>query len=468
MKDNGRELKAKDTFFVQLTELISEVDLKVLNTLYRPLLGSKAFGLYNALYLMTPNYPFESFETFHADLFSECDLGRIDFLEARKKLEALGLLRVFVKQEDEAQTYMYRVEKPMSYYAFLKDDMLSLMLLDRVGQRRFERLMQEIPQRAQLPDGYVETTHQFVDVYQPSRIGVSAKPEVIQTVQQTLSQSQKKQFIYPETFDWMHFEQLMARYHLADGHLLTVKDELLAIHQQYGFDEMTLRNYLANYIDYTTNQIELKKFKYALVNRPATPSKEQKNQASTSEQVTLQVEAQPALATGMEALNEQERALVYSSNEYAPMEFLEAIKADKKGSVVITERWAIEKLVKQSGLPNNVINILIHYLLSVQNKPTFEEITAFKIANDWSQSGVKTPVDALIRTKKTYQEKQHKNQNQAIQYNNKSYNNKPVRKETLPDWVNKEVKETKMSSEKQALMREKLRQMRQKGKDGEK
>ena len=465
MRNSGQELKAKDTFFVQLTELISEVDLKVLSTLYRPLLGSKAFGLYHALYLMTPNYPFESLETFHADLFAECDLGIMDFLEARKKLEALGLLRVFVKQEDETQTFIYRVEKPMSYHAFLKDDMLSLMLLDRVGQRRFERLIQELPQRATLPKDFTETTRQFVEVYQPSRLGVSAKPDVIQTLQQDLSQTQPKQFLQPETFDWAHFEQLMGRYHLEDGYLLTLKNELLAIHQQYGFDELTMRNYLANYIDYTTNQIELKKFKYALVNRPIQIVESQKQ----IEQDTPANEREETLnMEGLHSLNEQERTLVYSSNQYAPMEFLEAIKADKKGSVVITEKWAIEKLVKQSGLPNNVINILIHYLLSVQNKPTFEEITAFKIANDWSQSGVKTPVDALNRTKKTYHEKQNKPQNQGIQYNNKSYNNKPVRKETLPDWVNQETKETQMSAEKQALMREKLRQMRQKGKDGEK
>ncbi|MGX6961477.1 replication initiation and membrane attachment family protein [Vagococcus xieshaowenii] len=463
MGNKGRELKAKDTFFVQLTELVSDVDLNVLNTLYRPLLGTKAFGLYHAFYMMTPHYPFESLETFHSDLFSECDLGLLDFVEARKKLEALGLLRVFVQTENETQTFLYRVEKPMSYHAFLKDDMLSLMLLDRVGQRRFERLMQEIPQRASLPDGYHEVTTKFVDVYQPSRLGVSAKPKEVATVQEEMSISKRPTFIQPETFDWSYFEQLMARYNLVPHHLLTIKNELLAIHQQYGFDELTLRNYLANFVDYTTNEIEMKKFKYALVNRstqqvePAT----QVGEVVSSNKPVIQEDTK-----ALQSLNEQERHLVISSNEYAPMEFLEAIKSDKKGSVVITERWAIEKLVKQSGLSNSVINILIHYLLSVQNKATFEEITAFKIANDWSQSGVKTPADAINRTKKTYHDKQNKTKN--VQYNNKTYNNKPVRKETLPDWVNQETKETKMSAEKQALMREKLRQMRQKGKDGEK
>ena len=462
MKQDRQLLRPKDSFFVRLTELVSEVDLNVLSTLYRPLLGIKSFGLYHTLLMMTPNYPYESLETYHYDLFSEADMGIQEFLEARKKLEALGLLRVFVKSEEASQTYLYQLEKPLSYQAFLKDDMLTIMLLDRVGQRRFERLIQELPQTAKIPENYQEVTSQFVEVYHPSLVGVAAKPESVTVIQESVSQSIPPSLIDNQSFNWDYFEELMKGYELAANHLNRVKNELLAIHQQYGFDELTLKNYLANFVNYTTNELELKKFKYALVNRK--PAQQQIKPEGDSS-LAKQDRQQPV--TLMAKVSKQEQYLINLSNDYAPMSFLETLKTQKKGSVVITERWAIEKLVKQSGLPNNVLNILIHYILVVQNKTTFEEILAFKIANDWSQSGVKTPLDAIERTKKTAKEKEL-HANQASKYVNKKYPNKTVRKETLPDWVNKENKETKMSEEEANFFKEQLRKMRESENEGDK
>lgn len=51
--------------------------------------------------------------------------------------------------------------------------------------------------------------------------------------------------------------------------------------------------------------------------------------------------------------------------------------------------------MQKSPLPNSVINILINYLLVVQNKSALIPALANQIATDWSEKGIRSPEDAI-------------------------------------------------------------------------
>ena len=66
-----------------------------------------------------------------------------------------------------------------------------------------------------------------------------------------------------------------------------------------------------------------------------------------------------------------------------------------------------------------------------------------KIANDWAQSGVRTPEQAIQKVKELYNQAQNKNA-QPKKQNNSYQNNyrKNRKKETLPDWAQDDKKQT--------------------------
>ncbi|HLQ40761.1 MAG TPA: helicase DnaB, partial [Tetragenococcus sp.] len=67
--------------------------------LYQPIIGAQAMALYYAL-LGDKDDLYEN-EFVHIDILDALNIGLPTFLEARKNLEGMGLLSVFVKEDKE-------------------------------------------------------------------------------------------------------------------------------------------------------------------------------------------------------------------------------------------------------------------------------------------------------------------------------------------------------------------------------
>ena len=109
----------------------------------------------------------------------------------------------------------------------------------------------------------------------------------------------------------------------------------------------------------------------------------------------------------------------------------QALKAAKGGYVTKNEEWLLTDLVSKSPLPTAVINILLNYLLVVQNKAQLPQALTNQIANDWSQNKFTTPEEAILYVRTTVKEKQ------VAKEQRKKTNGRPqniVKKEDLPDW----------------------------------
>ena len=105
------------------------------------------------------------------------------------------------------------------------------------------------------------------------------------------------------------------------------------------------------------------------------------------------------------------------------------------------ELWILKELVESAHLSKDVINILLHYILVVKEAVVLEKRYAMKIANDWAQSEVQTPEQAIQKVKELYKQSENRNtQKQKNAYQN-NYR-KPRKKETLPDWAQEDKKQT--------------------------
>lgn len=114
-----------------------------------------------------------------------------------------------------------------------------------------------------------------------------------------------------------------------------------------------------------------------------------------------------------------------------------------------------------------MINILLHYILVVKEAVVLEKNYAMKIANDWAQSGVRTPEDAIRKVKELYSQSQERQANQQNQKGNYRYKNnyrKVRKKETLPDWAQKDKQpsqeEDQVSMQDEDALKNRLDQIR--------
>src|SRR5699024_1013345 len=125
--------------------------------------------------------------------------------------------------------------------------------------------------------------------------------------------------------------------------------------------------------------------------------------------------------------------------------FRSSIKDQKGGFVTSNETWVLKELVESSRLSKDVINILLHYILVVKESVILEKNYAMKIANDWAQSGVRTPENTIQKVKELYSQSQNKNEQTQNKKSNYRYQNnyrKTSKKETLPDWAQEDKKKT--------------------------
>lgn len=142
--------------------------------------------------------------------------------------------------------------------------------------------------------------------------------------------------------------------------------------------------------------------------------------------------------------------------------FLKSIKDQKNGFVSQNERWTIENLKKQSNLPVEVINMLIHYCLVVLDNSSLNQNMVNTIANDWSQNKITTASAALIQVKNFKKESENKKVKKTY---NRNYTKQPARKETLPEWASSATvrKETPLAGDELKQLEAQLKQFNQGG-----
>lgn len=121
---------------------LSELDLKMLSHVYQPMVGAFAIGMYHLLnqHVAADRTGYSGIDA-QRRLFMLLGLepsekGRTYFVEQTSKLEAVGLLqtsRVMLPDMDECM-YEYELQPPLSPNEFFETQHLTLLLRDKVGK----------------------------------------------------------------------------------------------------------------------------------------------------------------------------------------------------------------------------------------------------------------------------------------------------------------------------------------------
>lgn len=461
MKDAWKEIRPKTIFKVVIDWPLSDMEKEVLTFLYQPLIGAVAFSLYLTLLSEINGQTSQSEELFHADLITLTDSSLPQLTAARRKLEGIGLVDTFMKTDETlGRVLIYRLNHPETVERFFKDEILSITLLNTVGKRKFDKLYERFKPKFLRLEGYENISAGFKDVYLFKEEQIAAETELISKIQHDFENPRPTAplTVESETFDWTFFEEQIAKLGIK---LPTDKEAfrklVFTFHESLGIDELEMANFASKSFDYYLNQIDTNEMKRQ-INAAFYPKRKQtqsvplyfKPELSDKDNQTYRYNS-----LKLAGFTEEEIKIVLESEKIPPEKYLEGVKRSKGGFPTDLEKYNVRYLIEQSDLPNSVINILLHFVCSVENKKSLRSEHLNEIANDWAEQKISSPEAAILYVKERSQKNKAKQEKQTKQ----RFSSAPIRVEKLPDWVDQPSNSEKLSKERQRALQQQLQDL---------
>ncbi|WP_018659428.1 DnaD domain protein [Allofustis seminis] len=428
---------------------LSAKELKVLVEFYLPIVGVNSFSLYQNLWIKEQTRVFE--------LLNDLNFGLQVFSQAKSRLEAVGLLRIF-KSDSNEKEFIYQLEPPLSATQFLQDDLMRALLIDRIGAQAVDRLVQKY-QNPSFPHYFTEITQSFYDVF-TFDVGkienlkplasdeLSHSDDTFLPGQSVIEQARK-------TFDFKFYFDGLDRHFVKKTSIDEAIQKIIATyHLLYGLDELQLQKLTIASADIETGKVSEKRLVQEILNfnkqvQPSKPAQEK----------------EVSHAKSHSKFSEPVMHLIQHAEKTPPAQYLQSIKDQKNGFVTSDEGWILKELMEVSQLTVGAINILMHYILVIRNEPTLDKRYTLKIANDWIQNGISTAEQAVEKVRMLY--KDTASSKQSPKKASRHYGGRRAHTETLPDWWGKEEKaETTEVTEVTPEVSHRLKGLRQETEEG--
>jgi replication initiation and membrane attachment protein len=413
-----RNLLPADTYIVVNKTILNDSDRKILTMLYQPIIGSISTNLYNTLCLNLDKNEFMSDEFTHHSLMVNNKINLEDILEAREKLEGIGLLKTFVKEKEDSNSYVYELFSPLSASEFFSHPILNIVLYNNVGKKEYERLVLyfKVP-RVNLSE-YEDITKSFDDVFSsvPSSSFINNMIDIKEVSKNSLKlnynfdydlliSSFPKETINEKTFNKENRELIEYLSYIYNLDTLEIKDLITSsLNDKLMIDKVSLRKNARNYYQYQNN----------------------------GKLPTLIYQNQPEYLRSPEGKDSKRAKMVYTFETTSPYNFL---KSKYNGSKPTSrDLKLIEDLMIDVGLKPGVVNVLIDYALRVNNNKLNKAFIE-TIAGQWARLGIETADAAMNQASKESKSKKVK---ETI-YKKKEVN--------LPEWFNKENTKEEISKD---------------------
>lgn len=378
-------------------KLFSPIDLsghdhKVLSLLYRPLIGTVAFSLYQFIFSYT--YQKESVDMDQALILNMLVITEKEFNEACNHLSAYALLDVFEKQEE----ILLQLKKPMTAKQFLNDTIFGITLEQKVGKQTLTFLIEQF-KVTQPSIGYIRKDVQFNDVFEIDQI--------------------KRLSIHEPLFEngGVHHPLLKSTFPY-EGWV----DQLPSAYKKPSLLKSSIRQLIENLV-------YIYQFTY-----------EDLNAIITSLEPTQLVKKEAIQLASKRYFEKHQVLTIDEKKDQSSNDFIQVsptyivqkyAKVDAQGAALDT----VTSLVERNHVDMGVINVLLIFVLKRKDGILPHLHYLEKILNDWLSKGVSTSEDAIEMTTKlesTFQKKTYK---------------KSVRVSVEPDWLDSYLEQLKKEEE---------------------
>ena len=421
-----------DTFIVVNRTILSENDRKIISMLYQPIIGSIATSLYYTLWADLDKTELLSAEYTHHHLMTSLRIKLDSIIVARKKLEATGLLKTFAKKGD-TNSFVYEIFSPIKASEFFNHPILNIVLYNNVGKKEYEKLLEyfKVP-RINL-SGYEELTSSFDEVFESVPLSSYDNLNEDLRVNKTgvikldhsfdfdlLISSVPSGVITNKTFSKEVKELINNLSYVYDLDAIDMKSSILNSIKENGLiDKTMLRKNVRNYYKYE--------------NENKLPS--------------LIYKSQPEYLKNPVGAEDKRAKMIYVFENTTPYNFLKGRSNGAKPSA--RDLSLLESLLNDFKLNPGVVNVLIDYVLKINNKKLTRAFLE-AIASQWKRLNIETVDEAMKAA-----EKEHKRMKKE---NNQVFTKNATNKEALPDWFNQNIKKEKLSDEDEKSLKDMLKE----------
>ena len=408
-------LAPADKYIINNKGIITDSDIKVLVNLYQPIIGSNAVSLYLTLLNDLDKKDISvSFNHHHLMTLMQLKLDTIK--EARDKLEGIGLLKTYFKQ-GEIDEYLYVLYSPLSAYEFFNHPILNVVLYNNIGVLEYEKIQEYYKVSRISVKDYQDITRDFESVF------TSSINQNLLFDNSSITDKQTRDIMVKSDID---IDLLIASIpkRLISPKCFTddVRDLIIKLAYLYKIDNLNMQGIVRNslnergMIDKTELRNSCRNY-YQFENNGRLP--------------TLIYNRQPEYLKTPLGVDSKLAKLIYSFENTSPYDFLR--KSYGNTEPTNRDKKLIENLMLEQKLNPGVVNVLIDYVLKVNNKKLNKDYIE-TIVGQWKRLKVETVVDAMEVCKK-----EHKKIKKIINKNdNKDTKSILVKEEVLPSWFNQE------------------------------
>lgn len=450
-RQSWMELLPIDRYKVSARGLLSNYDRKVLTMLYQPLIGSKAFSLYMTLWGELEQDRLFGKENTHHSIMVTMQMQLPDIYEERIKLEAIGLLNVYVKKEKDIRMFIYELQPPLMPKQFFDDIVLSIFLYNRLSKAKYNQVKQYFLEEEFDFASYENATRSFNDVFgsfNPGQVE-HAKEELLipgATVMPSRAEGNVPQ-IWNDFFDFSLFVEGLSA--LVPRKVITdqVRECVIILAYVYGIDPLSMQNIVLGAVT-EHNTIDMERLRkgardwYQFENGQALPKFSERTQPLHARTMK---EKEPTT---------QEEMLIKQLEEISPRELLKEISGGAEPTKA--DLQIIEDVMLNQKLTPGVVNVLIYYVM-LRSDMKLAKSYVEKIAGHWGRKKITTVTEAMGLAK----EENRQYQEWAETKKKGKTTKKTVRKELVPDWLKEQTEDSEPShrSEEQGNLEEERKKL---------
>ncbi|MFV0396262.1 MAG: replication initiation protein, partial [Coprobacillaceae bacterium] len=131
-------LMSNDLYEISVHYAIDTIHYRSIQLLYQPLIGYEAASIYQYLWAEVDQISLTKAPCYHLRMAKSLDMPLRNITSALKKLEAIGLLNTY-KKEDEEVCYLYELLLPLTPTNFFKHQILNTLLYKKLGKEDYQR-----------------------------------------------------------------------------------------------------------------------------------------------------------------------------------------------------------------------------------------------------------------------------------------------------------------------------------------
>ena len=419
-----------DTYMLVSKNIFSEHDRKLITMLYQPIIGPLATNLYFTFWSFLERREQIEKKWSHYHLMTSMKVNLESIIEAREKLEGIGLLKTYISDNDKSlSNIIYEIYAPVSAYEFFSSPLLNTLLINNIGKNEYDEILKYYQIHNFDFSGYKEITCTFSEIYKIKDV------EVANNITETIEKNEINKIKVKSNIDLKSIISLIPDEMINKKSITKDTADLINnLAYVYNLNDEQMKDIIVNSID-TAHRIDKEKIRHNASNLYNF-----NNNGKVSNAI---YQKQPENLKNTSLDDSKKNRIIYSFENTSPYDFL----ANKYGNIkpAKTDLKIIEYLLVELKLTPGVVNVLIDYVLKTNNNKLTKAYIE-TIAGQWKRSNINTVVEAIEFAKREYT-------------NAKGSRTRTTKKVNTPKWLNENVVSSIATKEEQEQMSKMLKEL---------